>query len=64
MDIGDDYIELPGVVHRLVVSEAGNGWPLFVEIQSPKGDGSALMTQEDIDALATFLDRYRTKDGE
>ncbi|MFS0885110.1 hypothetical protein [Aeromicrobium sp. 179-A 4D2 NHS] len=64
MDIGDDYIELPGVVHRLIVSEAGSGWPLMVDIQSPKGDASALMTQEDVDALAAFLDRYRTKGGE
>ena len=50
LDCGDSVV-MPGIVDTHV---------LLLEASSIGGEASALLTQEDVDALAEFLDRFRT----
>ena len=54
-------LELYGVVHKFVLMGAGSSiYPLMALIESPKGDATALLTQDDIDSMAEYLDGFRS----
>lgn len=58
-----DHLTLAGVVHFLHISPNSSRWPLSLGVEDPGQTGIALLTQEHIDALAAYLEDYRTPPG-
>lgn len=60
---GERSLSMKGLFHEITFMEAITKYdPILIEIRRGPNSETALMDQEDIDALWEFLDGFRTKE--